>query len=61
MIYTDLESMRPRPEKDKINLVKKGEKSNLIFRCITIQHGVLLINCLTPGYSCPNLPIFYPT
>jgi hypothetical protein len=62
LIYTNLEPMRPRPEKDKLKLVKKGEKSNLIFRCITIQHGVLLtINCLTLGYSCPNLPIFYPT
>jgi hypothetical protein len=43
--------MRPRPKKDKINLVKKREKSNLIFICITIQHGVLLtIKCLTLGY-----------
>jgi hypothetical protein len=24
MIYTDPDSMRPRPEKDKINLVKEG-------------------------------------
>jgi hypothetical protein len=31
MIYTHLEAMRPRPEKEKINLVKAGEKSNSIF------------------------------
>jgi hypothetical protein len=39
--YTNLESMRLRPEKDKIILVKEGEKSNSIFRCITTQQGVL--------------------
>jgi hypothetical protein len=41
MIYPDPDSMRTRLEKEKINLVKKEEESNLIFRCITAQHGVL--------------------
>jgi hypothetical protein len=41
MIYTDLESMRTRLEKEKINLVKEGKKSGSIFRCITTQHRVL--------------------
>jgi hypothetical protein len=51
--------MRPRPEKDKLNLVKKGEKSNLIFRGITTQQKkfFLTINFLTPGHSCPNLSL----
>jgi hypothetical protein len=54
MIYTDPDSMRPRPKKDNINLIKKGEKSNLIFRCITIRHGVLLtINYVTPRLFLP--------
>jgi hypothetical protein len=42
--------------RERLNLVKKGEKLNWIFRCINIQRGVLLtINFLTLGYSCPNL------
>jgi hypothetical protein len=62
LIYTDPDSMRPRPEKKKINLVKEGEKSNSTLGCITTQPGVLFtINFLTPNYSYPNLPIFYPT
>jgi hypothetical protein len=41
MIYTNLESMRLRPEKKKINPVKEGEKLNSIFGYITTQHGLL--------------------
>jgi hypothetical protein len=41
MIYIDPDSMRPRPEKNKINLVKEGEKSNSIIKSITTQQGVL--------------------
>jgi hypothetical protein len=29
MIYTNHETMRPRPEKEKINLVKEGEEVEL--------------------------------
>jgi hypothetical protein len=25
------------------------------------KESFLTVNFLTPGYSCPNLPIFYPT
>jgi hypothetical protein len=32
MINTNLEPMRPRLEKDKINLVKEGEEVELDFR-----------------------------
>jgi hypothetical protein len=61
MIYTDPDSMRQRPEKDNINLVKEGEKSNSIFRYFTTQHQEFFptINFLTLGYSCPNLSISY--
>jgi hypothetical protein len=38
MIYTDPET---KTGKEQINLVKEGEKSNPIFRCITTQQGVL--------------------
>jgi hypothetical protein len=41
MIYIDPDSMKPRLEKEKINLVKEEEKSNSTFRCITTQHEVL--------------------
>jgi hypothetical protein len=41
MIYTNPKAMRPRPEKEKINLLKGGEKSNSIFKCITTQQGVI--------------------
>jgi hypothetical protein len=62
MKYSNLESMRLRPEKDKVNLVKEGEKSNTIFRGITTQQKFFLtINFLTPRYSCPNLSISYST
>jgi hypothetical protein len=60
MIYPDPDSMKTRLEKEKINLVKKEEKSNSIIWGITTQQKFFLtINFLTPGYSCPNLPIFY--
>jgi len=36
-MYTDLESMRPRPEKDKLNLDKEGDESNPTSRGIKIH------------------------
>jgi hypothetical protein len=61
--YTNLESMRLRPEKDKINLVKEGEKSNSIFRCITTQQGVLSHHKLSyPRLFLPQpIHLLYPT
>jgi hypothetical protein len=59
MIYTNLESMRPRPEKDKTNLVKEGEKSNSIIRCITTQQGVLSLCKLS--YPQAILALTYPS
>jgi hypothetical protein len=45
---------------EKINLVKGGEKSNSIFRCIPPNKEFFLTgNFLTPGYSCSNLSISY--
>jgi hypothetical protein len=52
---TNLELMRPRLEKEKINLVKAGEKSNSIFRCITTQHGSLSHH--KPSYPRLFLPL----
>lgn len=37
MMYTDLESMRPRLEKDKLNLDKEGDESNPTSRGIKIH------------------------
>jgi hypothetical protein len=56
MIYTNLESMRPRPEKKEINLDKEGEKSNSIFRCVTTKMEYFLAIILLT----PNLSTFYP-
>jgi hypothetical protein len=59
MIYTNPKAMRPILEKEKINLVKEGEKSNSIIRCITTQHEVLSHHKLS--YPLTILALTYPS
>jgi hypothetical protein len=41
MIYTNPESMRPKLEKEKINLDKKGWESHQISKGVKIHHSAL--------------------
>jgi hypothetical protein len=60
MTYTNPDSMRPRPEKDNINLVKKERSQTQSSDALPLNTEFFpFINLLTLGYSCPNLPIFY--
>jgi hypothetical protein len=59
LIYTNLKPMRPRPEKDKLNLVKKGGSRTRSSDALSPNTEFFLtINYLTLGYSCPKLPSF---
>jgi hypothetical protein len=60
IIYTDLESMRPRPEKKRsISSRKERNQTQSSDALPPNTEFFLTINFLTPAYSCPNLSTSY--
>jgi hypothetical protein len=60
IIYTDLESMRPRPEKKRSTSSRKERNQTQSSDALPPNTEFFLtINFLTPAYSCPNLSISY--
>jgi hypothetical protein len=57
--YTNLKSIRPRPEKKRSTPSRKGGSQTQSSDALPLETKFFLtINFLTPGYSYPNLPIF---